>query len=443
MVRRIGVTAGRRCLHVLAQHVRICRAAGADTEPGGTASVFGRITMRKTILFLEQQSWLGGAQRVLEATLDSVGGIYDCLATFPDRGSFRAALEHRNVETMDLPIGNYSPGRKSLFEMAAFAWRSVYCGLKLASIIRRRKVALVYINGPRCLPAGILGAWLSSRPTIFHLHLILERRLETRLVTWLARRTSRILACSCAAAASLLDSDRTLSARTQVLYNPLWRRVEERQASSVKRKDHCEDFTVGMVGRITRTKGQHVLFRAVSKLPATLRKHVRLLIVGSAAPGCEEDRRYEGMLREEAARLELDPQITWTGYQSDPGRYYASMDVLVHPALAEAMCIAILEALDCGVPVIAARTGGIAEVVQDGVNGILFSVDDDDALTRALTLFLTDPAVRDRLRVGACRALDPRFSIATFSSGIRAVIDEVCLADPAAPAGVTAEWEKW
>ena len=88
--------------------------------------------MRRAIVFLEQQSWLGGAQRVLEATIDTVQGDYDCIAAFPDSGSFRSALEQRNLETLDFPIGNYQPGRKSLVEMAAFAWRSLCCGLRLA-----------------------------------------------------------------------------------------------------------------------------------------------------------------------------------------------------------------------------------------------------------------------------------------------------------------------
>jgi glycosyltransferase involved in cell wall biosynthesis len=393
--------------------------------------------MRRTILFLEQQSWLGGAQRVLEATLDSLCRTHDCMVTFPDRGPFRKALEGRKIETVDLPIGSYAPGRKSLLEMATFVWRSVYCGLKLAAFIRRRRIALVYINGPRCLPAGVLAALLTGRPTIFHLHLILERRLEVMLATRLARRVSRVLACSHAAAASLLDHDRSLWAKTQVLYNPLSRQ-QAHATSSGKSYLMPDRFTIGMVSRITETKGHHLLLRAVGKLPPTLRERVQLLIVGSPAPDCESDRQYAELLRDEAVRLGLDQQILWTGYQSDPFPYYASMDVLVHPALAEAMCIVILEALDSGVPVIASRTGGIAEVVQNGFNGLLVYVEDESALSEALASFITDPSMRDRLREGARRRLDPRFSMETFSSGVRAVVNEVCPPESSAEAELIA-----
>ena len=379
--------------------------------------------MKKAIVFLEQQSWLGGAQRVLEATLDAIAGEYDCVVAFPGPGPFRSALEARNIETIDLRIGDYRPGEKSWPEAAAFLWRSLYCGLKLAMVVRRRRIALIYINGPRCLPAGILAARLTRRPAVFHLHLILNRRLESALVARLSRRVSEIVACSGAAADSLSDRDRRLSPKIRVLHNPL-------PPSGIRRAvpSHriASRFTVGIVGRVTETKGHHLLLRALGTLPSQLRDKVRILVVGSGAPGCEADRRYTADLRAEAVRQGLEEQIVWAGYQSDPGPYYASMDVLAHPALVEAMCLVILEALQQGVPVIAARTGGIPEVVKDGSNGLLVPPDDADALGEALRLFLENGVVRGRLQAGARAGLDSRFWPETYSAGARETIMELC-----------------
>ena len=382
--------------------------------------------MRQTIIFLEQQSWLGGAQRVLESTLDSVADEFDRIVAFPDRGPFRSALEKKNVVTIDLPIGNYAPGAKSILEMVAFAWRSLLCAVRLATVIRRKRVALVYINGPRLLPAGVLAAWLTGRPTIFHLHLVLERRLEIMLVTRLARRVSRILACSHAAAASLLAGAPWLSAKTRVVYNPLRLLRRPHEAVGHVAMLHRDQFTVGVVGRITENKGQHLLLQAVSRLPADLREKVRLLIVGSEAPGCEPDRLYAERLRAEAVRYGLEGRIVWAGHQPDPGSSYASMDVLVHPALSEAMGLVILEALAWGIPVIASRTGGTPEVVRDGINGLLVSLENESELSMALALFLSSREVRERLKAGASQGLDSRFSMETFSSGIRAAIRRLC-----------------
>ena len=402
--------------------------------------------MRRAIVFLEQQSWLGGGQRVLEATIDTVAGDYDCIVAFPDSGSFRSALEQRNLETLDFPIGNYQPGRKSWLEMAVFAWRSLYCGLRLAVFIRRRRIALVYINGPRCLPAGVLAAWLTGRTAIFHLHLILTRKSELLLVRARSWRVSRILACSNAAASSLVGSNRRLHAKTQVVYNPLRQHRDRRLSwhSELTSRSPQNHFMIGVVGRITESKGHHLLLQAIARLPLEVRNKLRILFVGSEAPGCESDLQYARKLQTEASRQGLEQQIIWAGFQPDPGPCYASMDVLVHPALAEAIGIAILEALDRGIPVIAARTGGIPEVVRDGFNGLLVSMQDEDALCQALALFVKKRRLRERLQAGARCGLDRRFSMETFSSAIRTVIGQLCplvnSPEPQAPAVRTEQW---
>jgi len=384
--------------------------------------------MRKSVVFLEQQSWLGGAQRVLEAALESIGPEYERIVTFPDHGPFRSALEEKDIETMDLPIGDYSPGKKSPMEKITFAWRSLYCGLKLASFIRKRRVSLVYINGPRCMPAGVLAAWLTRRPAIFHLHLFLTRRFEIALVAWLARRVSRILACCNAAGASLLDADSRLAAKTDVLYNPLPQAGNPTAPAPLcKTRQPSDRITIGMVGRITEKKGQLLLLRAVGGLPPAIRDKVHLLIVGAEGPRCLPDFVYGESLRAEAVRLGLESQITWAGYIADTRSCYASMDVFVHPALPpEALSIVILEALDSGVPVVATRTGGIPEMIQDGFNGLLVPPGDDISLRRALELILENDAARERLQAGARAGLDHRFRPERFSFSIRRVIGELC-----------------
>jgi len=103
------------------------------------------------------------------------------------------------------------------------------------------------------------------------------------------------------------------------------------------------------------------------------------------------------------------------------------MDVFVHPALPpEALSIVILEALDSGVPVVATRTGGIPEMIQDGFNGLLVPPGDDISLRRALELILGNDAARERLQAGARAGLDHRFLPERFTFSIRRVIGELC-----------------
>jgi glycosyltransferase involved in cell wall biosynthesis len=392
----------------------------------------------RTILFLEQQNWRGGAQRVLESVLGALPrGEFRPVVAFPGQGSFRAAIAARGVETLTIPFGAYSSGRKSVSEAVVFAVRSLYCGLRLAAVVRRTRAGLVYVNGPRCLPAGVLAAGLTRRPVLFHLHLILSRRLERRLVAFLARYVSRVVTCSQAAADALVQGNPRLARKVEVLYNPVSdlgdvpARVHRGDGEGAVSETSC--VTVGMVGRITPLKGQDLLLKAVADLAPSIRERVRILIAGAPAPESPADLEYAEDLRVQATACGLRERVVWTGYLKDPGGLYAGIDVLVHPALAEAMPLAVLEALQQRVPVIASRAGGIPEIVDEGRNALLVPVGDVTALGAALEQFVTDGELRIRLQAGAQSGLDARFSRDAFASRILQLSGQETLANDPLP----------
>ena len=397
-------------------------AAPATTKPGGK----GRI------LFLDQQSWRSGAQKVLETVLDAVRPDCEPWVAFPDRGDFSRKLEEKGIGTLTYPLGSYRSGQKSWAEGMGFAARSLVCGLKLARHILQSNTRLVYVNGPRCLPAGVLAARLTGRPLLFHLHLTLCRKPEVRLVAFLSRYVTATIACSHAAAEPILRARPSLSRQTHVLYNPVPRHTPAAAVALVEpRPSDC--LTLGMIGRITERKGHMQLLNALSRLSPGLQRQVQLLIVGAPAPGNSADMAYARRLRDCAAKLHLH-QVTWAGYQADPNPFYASLDALLQPSLhqaGEGMPLAVLETFHFGVPVIAARTGGIPEIVREGVNGLLVPAGDEVALAQALQQFLSNPPLRDRLRAGARSTLTDQFSVEGFQCRIRSLIRE--LAGPQIP----------
>ena len=87
--------------------------------------------------------------------------------------------------------------------------------------------------------------------------------------------------------------------------------------------------------------------------------------------------------------------VTYWGLQSDIPRLLAQTDLLLVTSETESFCLAALEAMACGVPVLAPRVGGLPEVVLDGKTGILFEVDDYDFAADAAVDLLSDP---NRLR---------------------------------------------
>ncbi|MDQ2805593.1 MAG: glycosyltransferase [Chloroflexota bacterium] len=146
---------------------------------------------------------------------------------------------------------------------------------------------------------------------------------------------------------------------------------------------------IGSVGRLSADKGgQDVLIRAVAQLRQT-QPQVGLVFIG--------DGPLRPSLTGLAAQLGQTAAVQFTGVRPDVAQLLGALDLFVLPSLHEALPIAVLEALAVGLPVVTTRVGGVPEVVQDGVTGVLVPPGDAAALAAALARLIADPAGAARL----------------------------------------------
>lgn len=146
------------------------------------------------------------------------------------------------------------------------------------------------------------------------------------------------------------------------------------------------------VGRLDRDKGADVAIRALAELPEG-----RLTIVGA---GGHPDYRAE--LHELVAAAGMGDRVVWRqATRNDLAPIYRAADALVFLSMpTEAFGLVPLEAMACGVPVVAAAEGGTKEFLVDGENCLLFDRDDVATLAAALRNLGSDPRLRHRLTVG-------------------------------------------
>ncbi len=128
-------------------------------------------------------------------------------------------------------------------------------------------------------------------------------------------------------------------------------------------------------GRLSPEKGVDVLVRAWPRLLARV-PGARLCLVG-AGPD-------EARLRELVRARRVEGSVTFAGGVADAAPYTRAADLAVLPSRTEGMPVALLEAMSCGVPVVATRVGGSAEVLEHGVTGLLVPAEDPDALGGAM-----------------------------------------------------------
>lgn len=138
------------------------------------------------------------------------------------------------------------------------------------------------------------------------------------------------------------------------------------------------------VGRLTTQKGVDLLLRAWAQLVEPR----QLILVGEGA----ERSSLEAL----ASELDLD-NVTFTGSTNDVRSYLQQADLFVLPSRSEGIPNALLEAMACGLPVVASAVGGIPDVVQDGESGLLVPPDDVPALAGAIGRLLADSDLRRRM----------------------------------------------
>jgi glycosyltransferase involved in cell wall biosynthesis len=143
---------------------------------------------------------------------------------------------------------------------------------------------------------------------------------------------------------------------------------------------------VGTVGRLNPVKRQDVLIRGFADLAHRL-PEARLVLVGDG-PLLSE-------LRDLAAELRVGDKVHFAGYQSQPERFMAAMDVFALTSESEGMPLSVLEAWAAGLPVVGSRVGGLPQLIEEGATGHLFPFPDHLALANVLFELLTH---RDRAR---------------------------------------------
>jgi sugar transferase (PEP-CTERM/EpsH1 system associated) len=178
-------------------------------------------------------------------------------------------------------------------------------------------------------------------------------------------------------------------------------------------------FVIGSVGRMTDVKNFPTLIRAflllLDEVPAA-RARLRLIIVGdgNSRQPCLE------MLRSAGAE-----ELAWLpGERADIPQLMRTMDLFVLPSLGEGISNTILEAMSTGVPVVATAVGGNAELVADGVTGVLVPPDEPGAMMKAILQYYRNPDLLVSHGRAARQQVEKSFSIEAMTQAYIRVYDK-------------------
>jgi glycosyltransferase involved in cell wall biosynthesis len=270
------------------------------------------------------------------------------------------------------------------------AWEALRGIWRLMRLLRDEGVLLVHANSLKSGIIGGLAARLAGCRFVWHLHDRLASDYMPVRVAAVLRLLLRTLPQFV-----IVNSRATLEtiepfppSRCAVVYPG----VDPWPISQVAGP---RDFKlIGIVGRISRTKGQDVFLRAAARVLDRF-PSARFQIIGGAL---FNDAPFEIEVLALAGSLGIGHAVEFTGFVSDVEPRVAALDVLVHASpTPEPFGQVVVEGMAAGKPVVATRAGGVPEIVSDEESGLLVPPGDADALAAAICRLLADPALALRL----------------------------------------------
>ncbi|MBU1318339.1 MAG: glycosyltransferase family 4 protein [candidate division Zixibacteria bacterium] len=263
---------------------------------------------------------------------------------------------------------------------------------------------------------NILGGLVKSKCRIRHLiqtvHGIQEgfsglKRFKMNMYTYMNDRFTR--SCFSRVVAVSKDIERHLAAkygsdRVVVIHNSTDRSNRPSKTPQEIRAElgiHAEHAIIGAVGRLVPVKALDIFLDAAARI-LEKRPQTTFLIAGDGPLRTE--------LTDRASRLGIEKNVLLTGFRADILNIISIFDIFVVSSYHEGIPVSVLEAMSLEKAVVSTEVGGMREIIQDSVSGILVPPGSSDAIAEACLRILTDSDLRARIEAGATARIGEEFS---------------------------------
>lgn len=257
--------------------------------------------------------------------------------------------------------------------------------------------------------------WAYFQSLLFNIPYIVTRRIDNPLKKkWLANKAY-------SGASALVGLSDAITEQLQLIYkdnllykipsSPVSYSIQHDKVDEIK-SSFSNRFIVLQASNLLVHKGHNTTLEAARLLNET-HKNIQFVILGDGPERMQ--------LEEKAKKLN---NVTFVGKQVDMGNWFAAADLFIHPSYSEGLGSVILEAIQAGLPVIGSKAGGIPDIIEDEVSGLLFKSGDATALAKAIERVEGNVDLKKRLEIGGKSKLKT-FEISTTAKTYEVVYKKV------------------
>lgn len=335
----------------------------------------------------------GGAERlgltILDGMRDSVSG--SVCGVFGDGGPLERILQEMNI-----PYVSIDAGRKG--KLASMK--------ELYSLLKNERIDLVHVQAGYLLLYVLIPAKLARVKIIYTEHA--KHSIETKpMIRYFIKLAAPFLDAITTVSLDLMTFFREYLGQPEKRLEHIPNAVDTVFFSPEGESMHGTKvtngrFVFGSVARMTEAKDHGNLLRAFRRV-RNLRDDVLLVLVGDGETRSDVTRMVE--------ELDLRESVLMLGHRDNIPNLLRAMDVFVLPSRREGAPISVLEAMGCGLPVVATDVGGVTEFLQDGENSRIVPPRNHEALAEAMLWMLDNPE-----KMEAFAAIGPKIVAERFSN---------------------------
>jgi glycosyltransferase involved in cell wall biosynthesis len=386
--------------------------------------------LRPKLLFISHSPYFGGAERCLYYLLKGLHREkYDLSVMLPPKPLIHR-LHQQNLrklmEELDIPV-HLSPVRWWVGRWPRYRAFAEGLADRVAKIVRTMKMERfdLVISNTSAFAEGALAARYCGIPHVWYVHEMLADDPALRSFMPLERlygimddMSSAVVTVSEAAKRQL--DPYVKKEKLRVVHTGL---PEIKPSMTDQPKKAVFDLpphipVVSFIGLLSERKG---VLDFVDSAPLALKRFPKAIFVLAGAEG--------GKGREAIIKIHkygIRDSFKILGNRNDVPGILSASDMLVLPSLADPLPLAVLEAMAAGVPVVATRSGGCEELVEDGATGRLVPVKNPTMLAEAIIELLSSPSMRVSMGLNASRRFADKFSYSRYIARVEEILDEIC-----------------
>ena len=285
----------------------------------------------------------------------------------------------------------------------------IFYPFKLASLLKKDQIDILHLHNSTAFFYGVLAGKIAGVGRIIYTEHArdvapnIKVRIMDKILSYM---TDRIVVVAEFLKQNLVKKEWIDPVSIAIIYNGIdgdeFIREFDRDAIFKELNIALAAKIIGIVARLDSIKNHRCLIKAMKKISSRL-PDVILLVIG--------DGPLRGELEELAAAEQLQKNILFLGTRNDIPQLLSMLDVFVLCSLSEGLPLTILEAMAAGKSIVATAVGGIPEVIDDGVDGIIVPSDDSDRLAGAISELLHDEGKRHDMGAKARIKFQEKFTI--------------------------------